>query len=95
MMKYPAVVAEVAKQAQIPKREASRLLQALARVLQDNVLAGEEVQIRRIGRFKRSFVAPGKRRSPTGNPLKRVLNVVNFKPAKSFRERLRSNDYGR
>lgn len=87
------VVAALSKEACIPKREAARVLQAFARVLRDHVIAGHKVTIRNIGRFKRGFVAPGKRRSPDGSKLHRVLNVVYFKPSKSFRERMKRNDY--
>lgn len=93
-MKYREVVAALAKEACLPKREAARMLQAFARVLQDNVLAGNDVVIRNIGRFKRGFVAPGKRKSPTGQQLKRVLNAIYFRPSKAFRERLKRYDYG-
>jgi len=94
-LKYGEVVTAVAKEAGVQRREAARILQAFAGVLQNNVTAGHDVVIRNIGRFRRSFVAPGKRRSPTGEKLKRNLNVVNFKPSKSFRERMRKYDFQR
>ena len=88
-MNYKEIVAQVALETGLPKREAARVIQSFAKTFQSAMLSGEDFSVRNLGRFKRGMVAPGKRRTPTGKKIKNVLNVIYFKPAKALRTKMR------
>jgi nucleoid DNA-binding protein len=78
----------------MPKRDVARVLNGLATVIQKNLIAGREINLRKVGRFKRGFAAAGKRRSPDGTKLTRPFNVIYFKAARSLKERMKDDGFG-
>jgi len=85
-MKYKEIIDEFSSDAVIPKKEAKRLLRILSIILQRNILAGNQVPIRNLGKLQRGVVAP---RGTLNGKKTKAGNVVYFKMARSLRDKMR------
>lgn len=89
-MKKAELVAELAHRADTSKRDAERILDALTDVIGDQVAAGNEMVISRLGRFSLSHRAARVGRNPqTGQPVEiAARNSVKFKAAKHLKDKV-------
>ena len=88
-MNYQELIDEVSAEAHISKREARKMLRALADVIQRNLIAGHEVNIRKVGRLQRGVTAP--RGKPLNGSKPRPANVIFFKSTRSFLNKMRKS----
>jgi len=88
-MKYQDLIIELSLEARIPRKEAKRVMQALADVLQRNLIAGHDIHMRNIGRFQRGVVAP--RGKPLNGCKPKPANVIHFRAARSFLNKMRQS----
>ena len=85
-MNYKELIAELSFELSLPRREVRRLLRGFSSVLQRYLIAGHDVHVRNLGRFQRGMVAP---RGNINGKKARPANVINFKTARSFLDKMR------
>jgi nucleoid DNA-binding protein len=90
-MDHAQTVEELAYEGRMSKRDASRVLAALGRVFQRAMIAGEDVTIRNVGRFRRGAGAQGNR-VLNGRKLRGAVNVVYFRTSRSLRDKMRGRN---
>jgi nucleoid DNA-binding protein len=79
------ILDQFAFEAGISKREASKILTALSEVFQRSMVAGHEIVLPRIGRFKRSVSV----NSGGVKSNKKTRNVIYFKASRTLLDRMR------